>query len=308
MMAMNWGEKIVTSVLNRVLPDSKLILRFAKKKSHDSSSSSRHVLILGWGGSKQRSLAKVAEFYSDRGVNTNCFIMPLGIPCFARLALVKNILNELEAITDQGGDKVSIHLFSNNGAWTFAHLNQLIDARNAQSAKKHKPLPRIDRVVVDSAPHFFYKDLSLLDETRMYTKVLTSIILGKAQYHHVLVSPMLMGALFVLNIFRHALRLVQSLVPAINVVPDYVRLNLYLRDHWPQVPTLFMYSASDFLVQRTEVEDFAQKLKSRLAHDKKEDMIIMHKFAEVGHTAAFFAAGTRDAYRERLSEFMDITQ
>jgi len=307
------------SVLQRIFPDCRLVLQAPRVPASGSTTSSagtpaaaqpavKNVIILGWGGSKQRSIAKVADFYAERGVRSMSFIMPLGIPNFARTALLKDIVTEIENLSHAGVKDVSIHLFSNNGTWSYATLMELISARNATLAT---PLPKVDRVVYDSGPHLFYEDLGLHDEVKMYSLVATSIVLGRAQYEHPVISPLLKGILYVIDSIHRVIRLVQDVIPAINLVPRYVEMNLYLRDKSPAIPHLFLYSTDDGLVKPANVEAYASALTERFVQEKGPEgakLVEIMAFKGVEHTAPFFNSNTRATYRQRLAQFMGIDE
>jgi len=325
----------VKRLLQRVFPDCRLIVQapIVSKGTASAAIASgappiKNIIILGWGGSKQRSLAKVADFYADRRVRTVSFIMPLGIPNFARAALLGDVIEEMERLSHGGVKDVSIHLFSNNGTWSYATLMELINSRNAKlgtaaattAVPPHLPLPRIDRIVYDSGPHLFYEDMGIHDEVKMYSLVATSIVLGRAQYEHPIISPLLKGALYAINSVHRALRLVQEhVIPSLDLVPRYVEMNLYLRDESPAIPHLFMYSSDDGLVSSHRVEAFAAALDKRFASasasaSNAEDngpggggkLVQLMSFRGVEHTAPFFHSSTKVAYRQKISQFMDI--
>jgi hypothetical protein len=309
---MKFGMKF-KNVLQKVMPDCRLVLQAPRRSTTSAAEPPalqpvKNVIILGWGGSKQRSIAKVADFYAERGVRSMSFIMPLGIPNFGRTALLQDIVAELENLSHTGVKDVSIHLFSNNGTWSYATLMELISSRNASLAS---PLPRVDRVVYDSGPHLFYEDLGIHDEVKMYSLVATSIVLGRAQYEHPVISPLLKGILYVINSIHRVIRLVQDVVPAINLVPRYVEMNLYLRNKSPAIPHLFLYSKDDGLVDPTYVQAYAADLTERFVQEKGPEgakLVEVMAFTGVEHTAPFFNSNTRAAYRQRVAQFMGIDE
>jgi len=298
----------IKAAMQKIFPDCRLIVQIPRVSAAPTSPA-KNVIILGWGGSKQRSLAKVADFYADRGVRTISFIMPLGIPNFVRSALLGDIVKEMEGLSQGGVKDVSIHLFSNNGTWSYATLMELIHSRNA---KLDTPLPRVDRIVYDSGPHLFYEDMGIHDEVKMYSLVATSIVLGRAQYEHPIISPALKAVLYVVNSVHRAIRTVQEhVMPSIDLVPRYVEMNLYLRDKSPAIPHLFMYSKDDGLVKPAHVEAYATAISERFAREQGPaggKLVQTMAFQGVEHTAPFFSSSTKVAYRQKISEFMRIPE
>ncbi len=263
------------------------------------------VLILGWGGSKARQVEKIAEFYDKNGVDSTSFIMPLGIPNFARAALVEDLARNLPRHSSTGKIKpMYVHSFSNNGAWTYAALCMLQDETGGKIISGAEV---VKGLIMDSAPHVFYEHWDIKSEVHIYSRVVTSIILGRAQYDHYIVSPIVRSWLYIACIFHRVLRFVQQISPWINIVPPYIAMNLFLRDKTPAVPTLMMYSKDDGLVSHEHVEKYTHALRQRyVATGENGALVRSMRFSGVEHTAPFFARTTRDQYRDELLRFFDI--
>lgn len=221
----------ISSFWNFLIPDSRIIV---KKAAADQA---RTVLVLGWGGCKPHSIQKVVDFYAEKSsVHCLAFIMPLGIPHFARLALLRPIILELQKLKQQGSNSVSVHAFSNNGTWSYATLAATIERESLR-----EQVPRFDRLVLDSGPQLFHHDIGMHEEVRIFARVLTSVALGKPVYHHHVVTPVIKTALYLTAVFHRFVRFLQRFVP-LNIVPPYLEMNEYLRDRAPVIPTMFMFS------------------------------------------------------------------
>jgi hypothetical protein len=265
-----------------------------------------HVLILGWGGSKARQVEKVAEFYDKIGVDSTSFIMPLGIPNFARVALVQDLALKLPRSSSGIVKPLYVHSFSNNGAWTYAALCMLEDASGGKLLAR-AGAEVVRGLVMDSAPHLFYEHWDIKSEVYLYARVVTSIILGRAQYEHSIVSPIVRCWLYIACLFHRVLRYVQLLFPWVNIIPPYIAMNIFLRDKTPAVPTLMMYSNDDGLVSPRHVEQFVHDLQQRYkATGQNPAQVRTMRFSGVEHTAPFFARATRQQYRDELSRFLEM--
>ena len=297
-----------------------------------NKAANRAVLVLGWGGSKPRSISRIADFYAERGVDTVSFIMPLVIPHFARMALLRPIVLHLQQLRGQGVESFDVHAFSNNGCWAWATLSDMLDgpatattaattAASATASATALGVPALGRLVLDSGPQLFYEDIGIHEEVRVFSRVLTSIVLGRAEYQHAIVTPALKLLLYCTSTFHRIIRLVQQFVPWLNIVPPYLQMNHYLRDGMPAVPTRFMYSADDGLIPASSIHTFSAELRIRLAaaghstytaieqgqgQRQGLPMVTEKVFRGVGHTAPYFDRSTRDEYREDLSNFLQL--
>ena len=341
-------------IFHKLWIDSKVVTRSAAQSTTASISplsasssapvsapdapSAKHILILGWGGSHLRSMEKVSDFYLKQGISTTSFIMPLGIPHFVRMALLEEVVKTLPKEIDKDANSswarlqpLYVHAFSNNGIWSYASLCMLLDTQQhggqikASSTttdtgvhhNKHNQhaLP-VQKLILDSGPHVFYTPWSMSEEVYVYARVITSVILGRAQYEHSLISPIIRSILYIGQIFHRIVRFVQYTVPVLNdcIVPPYLAMNVYLRDSTPMVPTLFLYSKDDGLVPPVSVEQYAADLKQRYrsasgnGNDTSEPAISVriHSFTGVEHTAPFFAKSTRDEYYAVVKAFLGI--
>lgn len=263
-----------------------------------SAPSNRVVLILGWGGAKQRNLRKLVQSYSDRGVTSITMVMPLLVPELVRrhitaeaasmLATELKLLTKEPIVEDQCADKADgkyfLHSYSNNGAWTYATL------------LKQRQLPSMpSAVIMDAAPFFMYEALPIIESAKVFSRVLTSTILKKDVYYQFPLSEVLITLNTVMFAAARLIIRVQGDTP---IIPEMEKMCVYLRDSAPAVPTLFLYSTGDRLVPPEQVRDFMGKIKSRGV--PVEDKVFGD---EVGHTGSFFLHPKE--YMDSVTSFLD---
>ncbi len=273
-----------------------------RKGSPSNHQARQGVLLLGWGGSKPRSMAKVSEFYSNRGLPSITYIMPLGIPHAIRLSLLRPIIFELQGLKEQGIESICIHSFSNNGAWSYASLIDMIEREDLLHT-----IPKLEKIVFDSGPQLFYEDIGILEEVRVFGRVLTSVVLGRAQYHHTWVTPLLQSLLYPTCFLKRIVNRLQQILPAnLHIVPPYLEMNCYLRDKSPTIPILFMYSKDDGLIPYDSIVAYKTELVNRYCKNglNGEELVREHMFSGVGHTAPFFSKITREEYQKVLCQFL----
>jgi Eukaryotic protein of unknown function (DUF829) len=231
------------------------------------------VVILGWGGGRQRNLKKLITYYQTKDVTVVSSVMPQFVPTFVRSYYEHKIASSVQQIRLEADvpaeSKLFCHIFSNNGAWSFSTLC------------RRKELPQFDRLLIDSAPAFAYKRISTSNEVNLISRVLTSVILQRPQYEH----PVDIPIRAILYIFIPTWRLinhVQKFV-GLDILPDYPDLSNYMRENSPNVPTLFIYSIGDKLVPFEKVREFKTALKDRGVPTSELVFGV-----EVAHTAGFF--------------------
>lgn len=233
-------------MLRLLFPDARAVYRPAAKATHVR----KVVLVLGWGGSKQRNLRRLLDYYDSRAVDSLSFIMPMGVPQFLRDYYERQVAAEL---AQRGVESLhAVHSYSNNGAWVYASLCQKANDETLRPWLR-LALPPVRRVVLDSAPSsefFSAEHPSALREARLYVPVVTSVLLQRAQYQHWWVSPLALAALVPAMLLSRAMQRLQAALPALGLrlVPDLPALHRYLRDKTPSVPTLLMYTSGDRLV------------------------------------------------------------
>ena len=231
------------------------------------------VVILGWGGGRQRNLKKLITYYQTKDITVVSSIMPQFVPTFVRSYFEHKIAASVQKVrldADVSAEsKLFCHIFSNNGAWNFSTLCRRTD------------LPQFDKLLIDSAPAFAYKRISTSHEVSLISRVLTSVILQRPQYEH----PVDIPIKAILYIFIPTWRFInycQKFV-GLDILPDYPDLSNYMREHSPNVPTLFIYSIGDKLVPFEKVKEFKTALKDRGVPTSELVFGV-----EVAHTAGFF--------------------
>lgn len=254
-------------MLRRLFPDARVAHR-AVTSGHPHAK--KAVLVLGWGGSSIKNLRKVQDYYEARSVDSFAFVMPLGIPLFLRDAYEAEIAAELEK--RDVSSLHAVHIFSNNGTWVYGEMCT------------KRILPRVERVVMDSAPFLSYERYSVMAEVQSYTGVITAVLLRRAQYHHPVVSPLVAAVLAPYCLFARCMLLLQESLPALRLrfVPDYVALNCFLRDNTPPVPTLMFYTSGDRLILPAEVLSYRDHLA------KRGVPVESHDLGPLPHTTGFF--------------------
>jgi hypothetical protein len=263
-----------------------------------AESKGKVILLLGFGGSKRKNFAKLINSYNSSGYTVISHTNPLLTPNFISDSferqigeVLQNTINELEteySTVVSSGRKVKIpliaHIYSNNGTWVYASLMKKCLIREA------------DGLIFDSAPYLVYKHMSLYAEASIFTRVITSVVLGEAKYHHPLYSPIIRGILLP----GFAIRRLLEHTPFVNdfLLYDYLELNEYLRDRMPVLPSMFIYSKGDKLVPKESIEEFMNLLKKR--YFKIETV----EFGEdVGHTGSFYKY--KEAYINKVFHFID---
>lgn len=263
-------------MLRYILPSAIPVIRRATLVGGPSRSPV--VLLLGWGGSKPKNLSKLQSYYESRGSDSVVFCMPLFIPAFLRRSLEDGVVSILRSIS--GDRSVHIHLYSNNGTWTYAALVQRPD------------MPKVDKVVWDSAPYLNYEAPAASLEAAALSRVFTSVLLGRPQYTHPIISPLSQSLLFIFVSLSRALSRLPILGRAL--VPDLLGYNIYLRDLSPPIPHLFIYSSGDKLLPKQNVQEYIALLRKRQVPIEEVEF-----GDDVPHTASFYK------YPEVYSQYID---
>ena len=236
-----------------------------KESDYNCGNPRQLVVILGWGGAKKRQLEKIRRFYNDEmGVDTIVQVMSFPAPSFVHAhfedsicelidkhyasCLVAPCIEKEVHTTTRTLRHPMLHVFSNNGSWSYASLCQRSD------------FPRPKAVIFDSAPHFIFNRADVLTQKDDLTRVVVSIILQRAQYHHAVLTPLLTPVISVLLYLSEFVLRVQG---SYRIVPDLVSYSLFLRDESPIVPSLFIYSSGDRLCNQSKIEEFIAARRSR---------------------------------------------
>jgi hypothetical protein len=267
-----------------IFPNSLKIHNFDKDKSIDK----KLVLITGFGGSSQRNFNKLVNYYTNREFAVVTFIMPLAVPLFVRDILENRLFS---TISQMKMKNLYVHSFSNNGIWVIGSL------------LKQQSLPKIQRIVIDSAPAFYYEELKIDDEVNILSRVLVSVILNGPTYTHPFYTPITKTLLFsILYGSKFFTTIEKIFFPVIQLkfVPKFIDLNYYIKDNFPIIPTLFIYSNDDNLVSKEYIVDFISKIKPKFI-DNNSALLQEFSVDKVPHVGIFYHRNKE--YQELLDKF-----
>ena len=234
------------------------------------------VLITGFGGSNQKNFNKLVNYYTSREFSVVTFIMPLTVPLFVRDLLEARLW---KIIKEMNVKNMYVHSFSNNGIWVIGSL-----------LKQHE-LPQIQRIVIDSAPVFYYEELKLNIEVNALSRVLVSVILKGPHYAHPIYTPITKTLLYLILYGSKFFRTIEKIFsPTIKLrfVPDFIELNHYIKDKFPVIPTLFIYSKDDNLVPKEYINDFIDKIKPKFIENGNSELLQVFTVEKVPHVGIFY--------------------
>jgi len=236
------------------------------------------------------NLRKIEEFYDSRNVKTVSFIMPLGCFKFVRDYFIDDLIDIINK-NNSNNDPIYVHSYSNNGLWAYGDF-----ARRLDEVKVGK----IEKLIIDSAPHFIYQQVPISEEARLLSKVVTSIV-SKGAYHHPIYTPIIYASLIVMATTSRIITKICQILNIKNmIVPDLINLSVYLRDHVPAVDTYFIYSSGDTLIETKTIETFQSYWK-----DNRNIPIQSHQFGDhVPHTSSFYKES--DQYKNIIIKFFNI--
>ena len=280
---------MMRSLLRRLCPDANPRIVMGTNVGA-SSAPSPIVLILGWGGAKHRNLNKLVTFYAKNGITSVSTTAPLFVPRAVEQFFedeAVRLVQQAMKVHGQNQAKVPVyaHMFSNNGSWSFHNFMFRKDIS-------------FDKIVWDSGPSTFYETRSVFYESKGLSQVFVSIILNKNQYTHPVLTPLLRMVIIPLLYVLRTVLYVQDMAGA-EWFPNYKNRNIALRDGTPLIPTLFMYSLGDELVEPQAVVRFKGEIEKRGVPTEEN---VFDK--GVPHTAAFFIR--TDDYVKRLGQFLGI--
>ena len=159
-----------------------------------TSSASTLVCVLGWGGCTRRQLRRLLEFYSSHGIPTISWINPMySILSGTEKKHIEHLLDFL-LHENQTRKNILIHLHSNNGALSWSSM--LTAMRNNQHYSQL--LENIQGIILDSGPYVRMNGSSewILPSAIGFSRACVSIILNRAQYFHIIWSPLMIYYLF----------------------------------------------------------------------------------------------------------------
>lgn len=277
---------VAQKIGNYVLPDA---IPKVQRSLVKNSNTKDIIILLGWGGAKQKNFKRILNFYQTRDVTVVSCVMPQFVPTFVKNFYESEIARVVQKIKDDDmtlPSKLYGHTFSNNGAWTLATLCQRPD------------LPPFDKLLIDSAPAFSFKRISISEEVRIIARVMTSVVLRRPEYEHPVISPLVKSVLFIAIPIWRLTNVVQKVIDE-DILPDYLMLNIFMRDKSPNVPTYFIYSDGDALVPSYLIREFKKHLEDR-------NVLTFERVycEDVPHVSAFFKYP--EEYKEILDSFFDL--
>ena len=248
------------------------------------------VVILGWGGAKHANFNKILNFYHSKDITVICSVMPLYVSASLRKYYETELVIAVQTIREKADpsleSKLYGHVFSNNGAWALATLSQRSD------------FPAFDKLVIDSAPAFHYEQIPISSEVLMHTLVITSVLLGKPQYEGHPAHALIKSGLYICVPFWRAISKIQ-LVMKVNIIADFLQLNILMRDKSPHAPTFFVYSTGDKLIPADSIKEFKKVLEGRNIPTYEKVF-----GDDVAHTGSFFKYP--EEYKQILTSFFDL--
>lgn len=275
-------KALLKSICYRLYPDARI-------RTSSTTNNQKLIVLLGWGGSVPRNLKKLEDFYDSRNVRTVSFIMPLGCFKFIRDFLLDDLINTINQNQNSKNSSIYVHSYSNNGLWAYGELSQRLNEVNGN----------IEKLIIDSAPHFIYEPVSIHVEATLLTKVVTSIV-SKGSYYHPIYTPMIYTGLIITSSTSRLITNICRLLNMPNIfIPDLIQLSTYLRDKSPSIDTLFIYSSGDMLISPNTINVFQSFWK-----DRKVPVQSVEFGDDVPHTSSFYKY--TNEYKSLISNFFNI--
>jgi hypothetical protein len=168
-----------------------------------SSSAPVLVCVLGWGGCTRRQLRRLLDFYSSHEIPTISWINPmLNYLCGMERKQIEHVLDFL-LHENRMSNKIIIHLHSNNGALTWCYMLDVMRTNEHY----HQLLGNIKGIIFDSAPFIRLNNSPdwLIASAIGVSRACVSIILNRAQYFHLIWSPVITYYIFLRFFYRRYL-------------------------------------------------------------------------------------------------------
>lgn len=224
---------------NIVFPESFVTER------HWQGSKEPVVILLGWGGCKDKHLTKYSSIYNERGCITVRYTAPLKTVFISEAFGYKELntiaLRLLELLYDYEveNNPVFFHVFSNGGFMLYRYMAELLRSHSRFSTL------RVVGAVVDSAPG-----------SQNVRGALRAITAALGPNTNVVVLYCLLG-LFGFTVFL--LRVV------LYSVTKYIHKNHYdaMRDCPPAWPQLYLYSRADRVIRHGDVEQMVKVVQGK---------------------------------------------
>ncbi|KAM5247332.1 transmembrane protein 53 isoform 2-T2 [Ctenodactylus gundi] len=231
------------------------------QRGKDAGTRQPVVILLGWGGCRDKNLAKYSAIYHKRGCIVIRYTAPwhmvffsesLGIPSLRALA---QKLLELLFDYEIEREPLFFHVFSNAGAMLYRYVFELL-----QTQRRFCHL-RVVGAVFDSGPG----DSNLIGALRALAAIL--------EHRHAMLRLLLLVAFTLVAVLFHILL---APLTAVFHTHFYDRLqNTGFR--WPE---LYLYSKSDEIVRARDVE---RMVEARLTHQVPVRSVDFVSSAHVSH-------------------------
>jgi len=245
------------------------------------------VVLLGWGGARQRHLSRVRQFYLEQGFVVVSYISPMSR--FVDGSLSESDIAELASSVGRESSQINsnsfyVHLHSNNGTFVWGALMLAL-----QESTPHV-LSELSGIIWDSAPRMELRPPGLVFQALGFTFPCIPIMLRKSQYAHPLWTPALF-LYFLVKMMQARLRPVGKF--------GFAQLRDVVLHGMPgRAPQLYVYSSGDRLVTRADVEAYISLQRQRGMH------ISTKRFADTPHVQHFLR---REAeYTSALKGFLGI--
>lgn len=196
------------------------------------------VCVLGWGGCTRRQLRRLLEFYEAQGIPTVSWINPLfSYFCGMDTKLMERVL-DLLLHENRNGEQIFIHLHSNNGTLAWGHLLQTMKANEQYK----RLLPNIKGIILDSGPFVRSGGASdwILPSAIGSSRACVSVILNRAQYFHLLWSP--------LTIYYLSLRLLYQRYLSSNPLSISEQIQQLFNATPAEIRQCYLYGDADRLI------------------------------------------------------------
>lgn len=311
--------------------DNSVLLHPAVLPASDPITPPLVCVVLGWGGATQKQLRRIINHCTTvLGCPVISYINPMlqFLEGELHAPSIESILqllaaqfpppgsSPLSSLTPSAPTGFVVIVHSNNGSFVYGELKRRIHSRSSQYSHLKD---RLRGVVFDSAPALLggrgppSNPISALWHSARqafgFTFPAVAIVLGRAQYVHVLWTPAIAIWVAVMKALVALRRAVAGRKDADEAggKPDEARGDVRrmladrLSNDVPAVPHLFLYSSADALVRKRYVESYIALLR-----EQKSLKVIVHDFERTGHVQHFLKEP--EIYARELKRFLESLQ
>jgi hypothetical protein len=158
------------------------------------------ICVLGWGGCTRRQLRRLLDFYSSHGYPTISWINPMFNYLFGiDKKQIEHVLDFL-LHENRNSNNIIIHLHSNNGALVWGYMLNIMKTNE----RYNQLLVNIKGIILDSAPFIHFNNSSdwIIASAIGTSRPCVGIILNRAQYFHLIWTPLISYYLFIRFFYR----------------------------------------------------------------------------------------------------------